>query len=115
MCSGGGRRERLYDVGDPAAPVELGVEAGTVDWPNPGGVPDPYPLDYWSWYYSRSPTGFSLVMPRMGRFAGPYFYRAAWTLFDVHELVVPPPDPTLFADGFESGDLGAWSAAEPGV
>ena len=28
-------------------------------------------------------------------------------------VVVPPPEPPFFADGFESGDTGGWSSAIP--
>jgi hypothetical protein len=111
MCSAGLQREWLFNVSTPSAPDEEGAGL-VINWPNPGGTPNPYPIDYWSWYYSKSPTGFSLVMPRMGKFNGGYFYRAAWTLLDVHQLNVLPPDDMLFEDGFESGDLGAWSASE---
>jgi hypothetical protein len=111
MCSGGLQREWLYEVSNPAAPVEIGV-GPVVGFPNPGGAPNPYPTDYWSWYYAKSPTGFRWVMPRTGKFAGRYFYRAAWTILDPHELVSSPAA-VLFADGFESGDLGAWSDARP--
>jgi hypothetical protein len=110
QCSPGLQREWLFDVSNPAAPVEVAV-GPVVDWPNPGGSPHPYPIDYWSWYYSKSPTGFSLVMPRVGKFLENIFYRAAWTILDQPELVAAPGQ--LFRDGFESGDLGAWSDARP--
>jgi hypothetical protein len=112
MCSGGFHREWLYDVSNPAAPAEVGTGI-VVEWPNPGGTPDPYEIDYWSWYYAASPTGFSLVMPRMGKFRGNYFYRAAWTLFDVHEWTPSAPVDLIFEDGFESGGLAAWTASAP--
>jgi hypothetical protein len=112
MCSGGLQREHLYDVTDAADPQELGAGGSVLDWPNEGGFPDPYPTDYWSWYYDGNPTGYSFVMPRRGRVKDGYFYRAAWTLFDVHEIAGPGPE-IVFADGFESGDVSAWSAAVP--
>lgn len=108
MCGGGLQREWLFDVSDPAAPVEVGG-AGVVQVPVPGGGVEP--ADYWSWYY-----GYNQVMPRVGKFSGRHFYRAAWTLFDVHRRLAtgPPPAPgggPLFADGFESGRLEGWSEA----
>jgi PKD repeat protein len=84
QCSPGLHREYLLDVSNPSSPDEIGTEVPPVNWPNAGGNPNPYPIDYWSWYYSKSPTGFSLVMPRVARFKDGFLYRAAWTIFDVH-------------------------------
>src|SRR5262249_49186977 len=45
------------------------------------------PTGYWGWYYRGNATGFPFVMPRKGRFSGQYFYRAAFAIMDVHQLV----------------------------
>jgi hypothetical protein len=113
MCRAPGdlRHEWLFEVADPAAPRELGG-GGALTLPGPDGTP--VALDYWSWYY-----GYSQVMPRVGKFAGALFYRAAWTVFDVHRRTAttaptaPPAPPALFRDGFESGGLGDWSSSRP--
>ena len=100
MCSGGLQREYLYDVTNAASPQERGVEAGAVNYTVPGGSPSA--TDYWSWYYDNNPTGFSFVMPRRGRFKDGFFYRAAWTIFDVHQLGASSPgiDVTAPATGY---------------
>jgi hypothetical protein len=46
----------------------------------------------------------------MGKFYGSYFYRAANTVFDVHQRAVDPG--SIFADGFECGTL-PWSEVAP--
>ncbi|HEX9941293.1 MAG TPA: PKD domain-containing protein [Thermoanaerobaculia bacterium] len=66
-CSGGTQREWLLDVSNPAAPQDIS------------------PFNYWGWYYRGGPTGFNLVTPRVGKFVGPVFYRAALSLFDFHQ------------------------------
>ena len=74
------------------------------------GQAAPHRIDYWSSYYDQSTGGFSTLSPHGGRFHGDYFYRGALTLFDVHEWTGPELEPPLiFSDGFESGDLTAWS------
>ncbi len=42
-------------------------------------------IGYWDYYYRRNPTGFNRIMPRMGKFEGEYFYRAAQSIFDIHK------------------------------
>lgn len=94
MCSGGPQREWLFDVTTPSAPVEEGTGLTKT-------VPDdnnnPVVVNYWSSYYSGNPPGFSFVMPRRGKFNGAFFYRSAWSIFDVHESV--NVDPTITAAG----------------
>lgn len=43
-------------------------------------------IGYWDYYYRKNPTGFNRVMPRMGKFEGEYFYRAAQSILDIHKL-----------------------------
>jgi hypothetical protein len=63
------------------------------------------PVDYWGDYYPQNGNGLRNVRPKVGRFAGKYFYRAAWGVLDVHVLDDELP---LFADSFESGDVSGW-------
>jgi hypothetical protein len=100
--SAGLQREFLYNVSDPAAPVEVSPK-GTI---NVGGSL----VDYWGYYYEGNASGYNQVMPRVAVFDGTNLYRTAWTLFDIHSFAEADPN-LLFADGFESGDTGAWSDA----
>lgn len=95
--------EWLYDVTTPSSPVDLTPPPALVSGVLTG---------YWGWYYRRNPTGFNFVGGRAGKFAGAYFYRAANTLFDVHERVGAVSN-VIFSDGFESGGVGAWSDVVP--
>lgn len=95
------QNEWLYDMSNPRSPVDLTPPAQVIDGVLTG---------YWGWYYRGSPTGFNYVGPRMGRFYGDYFYRAAYSIFDIHQIV---DTSLLFADGFESGDLSAWTSTLP--
>jgi hypothetical protein len=75
------QNEWLFDVSNPASPRDI--------TPPPQLLPDPYTglpelTGYWGWYYRRNPTGFNWVMPRVGKFYGEYFYRAAGSIFDIH-------------------------------
>jgi PKD repeat protein len=51
------------------------------------GVDTHVTIDYWSYFYRESPTGFNLVAPRAGKFNGDYFYRAGRSIFDVHKWI----------------------------
>ena len=42
-------------------------------------------INYWSYYYDQSTTGFSLVAGKHGMFNGQYFYRAAQGVLDIHQ------------------------------
>ena len=56
-------------------------------------------IDYWSSYYDQATYGFSTFSPMIGKFHGEYFYRAAQTLFDIHQLQgVAAPQPTITVD-----------------
>lgn len=76
--SGGDQREFLWDVTNPAEPVEL-----TPD--NPPGE------GYWGWYYAGNDTGFTGIAPMGAVVKDGYLYRAARNLFDVHELLGASP------------------------
>ena len=93
ICGGGTVREAVYDVTTPTAPVDMTPpQVVTI-----AGVP----TSYWTWYYRDSPTGFNRTGGRMGKFVGDLYYRAAFSIFDVHkrttltvpnaEFVVPSP------------------------
>jgi hypothetical protein len=93
MCAStdGEAREWLLDVSNPASPHDV---SPTFTLPASGlynGVTVNKTVSYWSWYYRTSPTGFNLVMPRSGKFAGDYFYRAARSIFDIHKLTTTSP------------------------
>ncbi len=103
QCSVGMELENewLLDVSCPRAPRDL--------MPPPALV-DGLLSSYWGWYYRSNVTGFNRVAPRMGKFYGSYFYRAANSIFDVHQRVVDPD--ALFADGFECGTA-PWTEVVP--
>jgi hypothetical protein len=79
------RSEYLYNVSNPAQPVDVSPTATTVH--------EGITVDYWSWYYSDFFRGFAHFYPRMAKFHGEYLYRAAGTIFDVHKIagVAAPP------------------------
>lgn len=87
-CHNGRKKEWLYDVSNPASPVEVTGNKTTVVTASDGHQQT---VDYWSYSYSRNPSGFSQVMPRMGKFLGDYFYRAAWTIMEAHRRVNVEP------------------------
>ncbi len=76
-CSGG-TREWVFDVRNPANPVDLS------------------PTGYWNWYYRGSPTGFNNMMPRVAKFHGAYLYRAALSIFDIHRVTADLPPEASF-------------------
>jgi len=73
-CPQGQQAEYLFNVSNPSAPHDITP-------PPVNGV------GYWGWYYRSNPTGFNTVEPRVGKFSGAYFYRAANNIFDVHQWV----------------------------
>jgi hypothetical protein len=88
-CSGGINREFVFDVRDPANPVDLS------------------PPGYWAWYYRGSVTGFNNIMPRSAKFHGEYLYRTALALFDTHLYTLGLPPGAAFtvpADPIYVGD-----------
>ncbi len=86
-CGSGLQHEWLYDVSNPAAPQDITPPPADVNGQLTG---------YWGWYYRRNPTGFNSVMPRVGKFNGNYFYRAAFGIFDIHELTSGGPPVAAF-------------------
>ena len=85
ICGNGSTvREAVYDVTTPTAPLDLTPpQVVTI-----AGVP----TSYWGWYYRDSPTGFNRIGGRVGKFVGDLYYRAAFSIFDVHKrttLTVP--------------------------
>ncbi len=66
-------------------------------------------VDYWGDYYPSNIYGLSFFIPRHGVFIQDKFYRAAYTMLDVHEVLSTTD---LFSDGFESGGLLEWSSVE---
>jgi chitodextrinase len=88
-CSGGGQREWLFDVSNPASPRDVS------------------PPNYWSYYYGANPTGFNYVTPRSGKFVGDYFYRAALSILDIHKWNQGGgPTPSIFVEGPDGGKPG---------
>lgn len=69
--------EYLFDVSTPSVPRDI-TPAKTME--DKGKI-----VDYWSWYYSDYTRGYSYTAPLAGKFNGPYFYRAAVSLLDIHE------------------------------
>lgn len=101
--------EYLLDVSSPGNPVDV--------------TPQVDPSGYWGWYYAGNPTGFNWVMPRRGKFNGDAFYRAAFSLMDVHSFVgelppaagfgwspseVYPGTPVTFTDQ-STGNVTSWT------
>ncbi len=86
-CNSGLQTEWLFDVSNAAAPFDITP---------PSGLVSGEPTGYWGWYYRRNPTGFNWVMPRMGKFNGRYFYRAALGILDIHELTSGGPPTASF-------------------
>lgn len=80
-CASGPQAEWLLDVTSPAAPRDITPPAQLVSGELTG---------YWGWYYRRNLFGFNRVATRAAKFQGPYLYRAAFSLFDVHRLTTPP-------------------------
>lgn len=76
-CATGLQNEWLFDVTNPANPVDITPPPGLVNGTQTG---------YWGYYYRRNPTGFNNVSARSGKFHGQYFYRMAYGIFDIHEL-----------------------------
>ncbi len=46
-------------------------------------------VDYWGDYYENNGHGLRNVRPRVGKFRGDFFYRAAFGILDVHKLTGP--------------------------
>jgi PKD repeat protein len=97
-CGGedGQQREWLLDVSNPSAPVDVSPQKTIPGSATYAGVTVNTTVNYWSWYYRGSPTGFNLVTPRAGKFNGDYFYRAGRSLFDIHKLATASPPTSDF-------------------
>lgn len=76
-CASGTQNEWLFDVTVPNSARDITPADKSVAGEVTG---------YWGWYYRKNPTGFNHVAPRIGKFNGQYFYRAAYSLLDIHEL-----------------------------
>ena len=48
------------------------------------------PVDYWGDYYPLSRHGLNFLTPRHGIFIGSYFYRAAYSMLDIHQITNTP-------------------------
>jgi PKD repeat protein len=79
-------REWLFDVSTPSAPDEVSVGTSTAVTRKYNGIDVSKQVNYWTWYYRASATGFNLMAPRTGKFIGEYFYRAGRSLMDIHKL-----------------------------
>ena len=89
VCGGGGSREFMFDVTNPA---------GIIDLTPPQTVPfSGVATNYWTWFYRDTPTGFNKTAGRMGKWNGDYFYRAAFSIFDIHKRTTLAPPLTDFA------------------
>ncbi|HEY2293448.1 MAG TPA: PKD domain-containing protein [Thermoanaerobaculia bacterium] len=88
-CNGadGQQREWLLDVTDPTQPKDITPTATTSVSALYNGVSTPVSIDYWSYFYRGSPTGFNLMSPRSGKFSGDYFYRMGRSIMDVHKWI----------------------------
>ncbi|MEM9290110.1 MAG: PKD domain-containing protein [Acidobacteriota bacterium] len=83
-CLQGNQHEWLYDVSNPSSPRDISPQGTIIDNGDPVG--------YWNWYYRPNGVhGYNRVKPRVGKFNGNYFYRAAYSIFDVHERTTGSP------------------------
>ncbi|MFL6235066.1 MAG: PKD domain-containing protein [Thermoanaerobaculia bacterium] len=88
-CNGadGQQREWLLDVSNPADPKDITPSATTPVTAKYNDVDTTVAVNYWSYFYRGSPTGFNLMAPRGGKFSGDYFYRAGRSIMDVHKWI----------------------------
>src|SRR5947209_707387 len=98
-CAGqdGQQREWLLDVSNPSAPKDVTPQKTIPGSATYAGVTVNTTVNYWSWYYRGSPTGYNLMTPRAGKFNGDYFYRAGRSLFDIHKLTTASPPASDFS------------------
>lgn len=90
-------REILLDVSNPAAPFDISPSTTTPISALYEGVSVTRSVSYWSWYYREGPSGFNLVAPRVGKFNGDRFYRAARSIMDFHKKSTPSPPTANFS------------------
>jgi PKD repeat protein len=113
------------DSDNQCPPINTVTKEWLLDMTNPAAPNDISPAGYWAWYYQRNPTGFNYVLGRGGEFNGSYFYRAAYSVFDVHKLagnqapvagftwspsLIYPGTPVTFTNQSTGGNLSyAWT------
>lgn len=96
------QRSYLFDASDPFALVDL--------------TPRVHPDGYWSWY-DEACVGYNRTAPRHAVVQGTTLYRAGYSILDSHSIggprpIEPPVAPeSIFSDGFETGDVSAWSGS----
>ncbi len=89
-CLMGDQFEWLFDVSDPSSPRDISPQ-GTI-------VNNGESVSYWGWYYyGNEGHGFNHMAPRMGKFFGDYFFRAAVSVFDVHRRTGGSPPTAGFS------------------
>ncbi|MCH9649115.1 MAG: hypothetical protein K0U98_12825 [Deltaproteobacteria bacterium] len=89
-CLSGNQNEWLLDVSNPSSPVDISPQ-GTV-------VIGGQAVSYWGWYYwNNGVHGFNRTAPRMGKFSGEYFFRAGYSIFDVHKRTGGSPPVASFS------------------
>jgi PKD repeat protein len=82
----GQQHEWLLDASDPFHPRDVTPNVTIQKSGTYNGVDNvSKTINYWSYYDRASPTGFNFVTPLAGKFNGSYFYRAARSIFDVHQ------------------------------
>ena len=81
----------VIDVSNPAAPDEVTAGPSMSVSAVYNGVTQVKQVNYWTWYYRASATGFNLVAPRTGKFVGEHFYRAGRSIMDIHKLAGNAP------------------------
>ena len=88
-CLAGNQYEWLLDVSNPSSPRDISPQ-GTV-------INNGEAVSYWGWYYRKNGVhGLNFVAPRLGKFAGDYFYRAAKAIFDIHRRTGGSPPVASF-------------------
>ncbi len=80
-----GHIEHLLDLGGLATGNPI-VEVIGDEYMDPNHSSPQRRINYWSSYYDGATNGFSTSSSHDGEFHGPFFYRAASTLFDIHEF-----------------------------
>lgn len=98
----GAQHEWLFDASNPSQLDDVTPAGTTTVSGLYNGSTVNKTINYWSWYYRGSPTGYNLVAPRSGKFHGDYFFRAARAIFDIHKLTSNNPPVANFT----------WSPAE---
>jgi hypothetical protein len=127
---------RVWDIGDPTAPVLLSVTSlpitapgmsAEVRWPyayvsTMAGVSTgsthlfdltdplhPVEVDPHFWDSTQPWNAYNWMSNKGGTWWGDHLYLARYSVGERFDLHVEAGEPPLFADGFESGDTSAWS------